>query len=183
MDLRDLTKLLIKIAAAVLIFWYMSWLPAGLVAVSQSQNLLQGLAVNILPVLIPLALAVIVFLFPTAIANKLIGPSVTTNAQGLSEQLQIISLRTIGCFYLFRGAVDFSYYLGKVYFRARVDIPYGNGGSLVWLPDDLASIFSTVVELCIALFLALRATSIVGYLSQESVRTELLVEDEAISEK
>lgn len=167
MTYKDITALLIKLIGAVLVFWYLSWMPSAIGAAFAAPAFSQGLVLNILPAVLPLILAVLIFQFPATITNKLIDDaSVSANPEALLL-VQEVLLKLLGIFYIFRSVVDLVFQAAKLYFRERMIETYGGVRPLsMWSPEDAASVVSTLVELAFAIWLAVGSKGIVQFIDR-----------------
>lgn len=163
MDYKDLTALLIKLIGAVLIFWSVAWLPSVISSAFQVKLFWEYALFFVAPAIVPLLLAVLLFTFPASIANKLVDGSKLESPQTFMRELELLALRLIGVFYLFRAGVDLVHHIAKVGLTARI---YEASGSLppptAWTPDLAANVVATIVELCFALWLTLGGKGIVS---------------------
>jgi len=171
MDYKDLTALLVKLVGAVLIFWSLAWLPSAISGALQAKIFWQGLLISVVPTLIPLLLAILLFTFPALIANKLIDGSKLENPHTFTKELELLALRLIGVYYLFRGGVDLVYHIAKLGLTARIYEAHGTPPPpSAWTPDLAANVVSTVVELCFALWLTLGSKGIVNVIHRIRAR-------------
>jgi hypothetical protein len=163
MDSKDLTRLLVKLIGAVLVFWYLAWLPSAISAAFQAKLFLQGLLLHFAPAVIPLVLGFLIFMFPATITNKLIDGSKLETPQTLVTELELLALRLLGVFYLFRGGVDLAYHVSKLGLTSRIFEAYGSPPPPTpWTLDLAANMVATIVELCFALWLTLGSQGIIN---------------------
>lgn len=164
MDFKEFGKLLIKTASVVLVFWYLSWLPSGIGAALQAPSFVEGFALNILPIIPSLLLAVFTFTFAGSIVNKFVGAKDQIAVEGFAICVQTLAVRLVGSYFVFRGAIDLIYFIAKVYFRSRSAMSLSSAQTFpIWLPDDLANIVSTLVAIMVAMYFALRAEKVVSF--------------------
>ncbi len=167
MDYKDFTALLVKIIGAILIFWYLSWLPGAIGSAFMAQSFSQGFFFNILPVVLPLLLAILIFQFPATLTNKLIsGASVSSQTELLLVAQQVL-LKLLGLFYIFRSVVDLVFHVSKIYFFERMSEAYGIAKpQSIWSPDVAAGIACTLVELALAIWLAFGSKGILNFVDR-----------------
>lgn len=161
MDYKDLTALLAKLTGAVLLFWYISSLPSLIPGVLQAPSFWWAIFVNIVPSIVPLLLAIVLFVFPATVTNKLVkGNKLDTNVAFLAG-LEILALRLIGVFYVFNSIVDLVTHFAKVLITPSI---YEKMGMIApptaWTPDTAAWTLATFVELGLALWLVFGAHGI-----------------------
>ena len=161
MDYKDLTALLAKLTGAVLLFWYISSLPSLIPGALQAPSFWWAVFVNIVPSIVPLLLAIVLFVFPATVTNKLVnGNKLNTDAAFLAE-LEILALRLIGVFYVFNSIVDLATHFAKVLITPSI---YEKMGMIApptaWTLDTAAWTLSTFVELGLALWLVFGAHGI-----------------------
>ena len=161
MDYKDLTALLAKLTGAVLLFWYISLLPSLIPGVLQAPSFWWAIFVNIVPSIIPLLLAIALFVFPATVTNKLVnGNKLNTDAAFLAG-LEILALRLIGVFYVFNSMVDLTYHFAKVLITPSIYEKMGVIAPITaWTPDAAAWTLATFVELGLALWLVFGAHGI-----------------------
>lgn len=161
MDYKDLTALLAKITGAALLFWYISWLPTLIPGALQAPSFWWAIFVNIVPSIVPLLLAIVLFVFPATVTNKLIGGNKLNTDAAFLKGLEILALRLIGLFYVFNSIVDLAHHFAKVlitpsfYEKMGVIAP-----PTAWTPDTAAWTLATFVELGLALWLVFGAHGI-----------------------
>jgi len=185
MDYKDLTALLIKTAATVILFWYVAAFPAALVNVffmfkneaiyEQASHVavLQGAIFTLLPQLLGLLLALFVFLFPRSVSNKLVAGAPLSSQPQFLAAFQYAALRLVGLYFIYRGVVDVAYYVTKLYVRdAEQLMAYGRGVPSSWSPDEAAGLVSSLVEIVFAVWLVLGARGIVGIVDRLRGRDE-----------
>ena len=170
MDFREFGKLLIKTVSVVLVFWYLSWLPSGIGAALQAPSLMEGLALNVLPIIPSLLLAVFAFTFAGPIVNKFIVAPDHMCSGEFATSVQILAVRLVGSYYVFRSIIDLIYFVAKVYFRANSAVSLSSAQTFpIWLPDDLANIVSTLAAVLVAMYLTFRAEKVVAFFDLKTV--------------
>ena len=184
MDYKDLTAILIKTAAAVLLFWFLAALPASIVTAAitlknpamyqQYADIAPALVILsiLLPNLLGLLVALSIFMFPRSVGNKLVQGAPLSRQPQLLDNLQYVALRLIGFFYLYRCVVDLVFYLARVYVRSSQYMDTGSPVPGAWSPDDIAGIASTGVEILLAFWLILGARGIIGIFDRIRGRVE-----------
>ena len=173
MDYKDLTALLVKLIGAVLLFWYVTWLPTLVPGALQAPSFWWAIFVNVVPSIVPLLLAVVLFSFPTTVANKLIGGDKLSTDAAFLVALEILSLRLIGVFYVFHSIVDLSTYFAKVLITPGLYEKLGSPAPpTAWTPDTAAWTLATFVELGLALWLVLGAHGIANAIQRLRGRDE-----------
>lgn len=155
-------------------FWYITWLPNLVPAILQAPSFWVGMFQSIFPFLIPIALAFILFRFPRSVSNKLItGSALNTNPE-LIKSLEVLALRLIGIFYLFRGSVDLAYHISKVAFNNTIYQSYGiENPPSGWTVEIAASMASTLVELGFSAWLTFGAYGISSLIARIRGRNDL----------
>lgn len=173
MDYKDLTALLAKLTGAILLFWYISWLPTFVPAALEAPSFWWAIFVSIVPSVVPLLLAFVLFTFPATVTNKFIDGSKISTSNSFLVALEILALRLIGVFYVFNSIVDLAGHFSKVlitpviYEKMGVPAPY-----TAWTPDLAAWVIATLVELGLAIWLVLGAQGIAKAIQRLRSRDE-----------
>lgn len=174
MDYKDLTALLAKLVGAVLIFWYVSWLPTLVPGALQAPSFWWAIFVNVIPSIVPLSLAVVLFTYPATVTNKLVGGSEISTDDSFLVALEILALRLIGVFYVFNSVVDMATHFSKVLITPslyeKMGMPAPSTG---WTPDLAAWTIATFVEFGLALWLVLGARGIANAIQRLRGRNDL----------
>jgi len=167
MDYKDVTALLLKIVGAALVFWYIAWLPSTIFGALDAKTLAQAIALSIVPGLLPLLLGIFLFMFPATISNKLIdGSKLAPTATGFRE-FEVLALRVVGVIFVFRALVDLAYHLARVAVTNSIYDAYGSSRPPTpWSLETAAGVIATVVELGLALWLAVGTQGLVRLLDR-----------------
>lgn len=173
MDYRDLATLLLKLIGAVLLFWYVAWLPDAISRALQAGSLWQSLLFVFLPGIVPLVLGWFFFSFPGKITNKLVSGRSISSEPAFLAGIELVALRVIALFYLFRGSVDLVYHVSRAYARNRMAAVDEQPLLPMWFSvDEIAGIISTLVELAIAVWLLLGTRGILAAVTRLRGRNE-----------
>ena len=178
MDYKDLTAILIKTAATVMLFYFAASVPAaiwGIVIAFNAGPLPEGAQPVVwqtalstgLSVAGGMAIAIFVFLFPRSVANKLIQGEPLSSTPNAMLNVQVAALRIIGIYYIYRSIVDAAYYAGRIY--VRYSIAGGTSGVAppgTYTPEDVAGLISTSIEMCLAICLVLGARGLLGLIDR-----------------
>ncbi|HSI23388.1 MAG TPA: hypothetical protein VK959_10240 [Methylophilaceae bacterium] len=161
MDYKDLTSLLVKIIGAVLLFWYISWLPTLIPDAIKAPSFWPAFLLAGLPSLGNLAIGLILFFFPATITNKLIDGNKLNTDKTFLPALQVLALRLVGVFYVFNSIIDLVTHFSTVILTPRIYLLRGITPPLsAWTPTLAAYVVATFVELGLALWLVLGAEGI-----------------------
>ena len=174
MDYKDLTALLAKLTGAVFLFWYISWLPTLIPGALQAPSFWWAIFVNVLPSIVPLSLAVLLFAFPATVTNKLVGGNKLNTDAAFLVALEILALRLIGVFYVFNSVLDLITHFAKVLITPSLYEKIGvSAPPTAWTPDTAALTLATFVELGLALWLVFGAYGIANALQRLRGRSDL----------
>jgi len=167
MDYKDLTAILLKTTGAVLIFWYLSWLPSLIpLATKQPFSGLLLLA-EALPTIVGLVFAGFLFTFPATVSNKLITGEKLNHDETYVASLQIIALRLIGIYHVFMSITDLTHHFSTAILTPTLYEKMGvTPPPTGWTPDLVGWTIATFVELAIALWFTLGAEGILRLLQK-----------------
>jgi hypothetical protein len=161
MDYKDLTAILLKTTGAVLIFWYLSWLPSLIPLATKQPFSGLLLLVEALPTIVGLMFAGLLFTFPATVSNKLISGVKLSHDETFVVSLQIIALRLIGIYHVITSIVDLIHHISTAILAPTL---YENMGVTPplsgWTPDLVGWTIASFAELAIALWLAIGAEGI-----------------------
>jgi hypothetical protein len=173
MDYKDVTAILLKIVGAALVFWYVALLPSTIFGALGAKTLGQALGLAIFPGVLPLLLGIFLFMFPATVSNKLIdGSKLAPTTKGFRE-FEVFALRAVGVFFVFRALVDLAYHLAKVFMTNSIYDAYGTSRPPTpWTLESAAGVIATVIELGLAIWLAIGTQGLVRLLDRTRGREQ-----------
>ena len=173
MDYKDLTALTLKIAGAIMLFWYLSLLPAMISGALKTPNFWITFFYSFLPSLVNLSYSALLFFIPVTVTNKLIHGENLNHDKKLFISLEILVIRLIGIFYLFNGIVDLAQHIFTVLYTPRFYLVMNEiSPNTAWTPKLVGATTATVLEIVIALWLVIGADGISNLIRRIRGRTE-----------
>lgn len=161
MDYKDLTAILLKTTGAILIFWYLSWLPSLIPTVTKQPFSELTLFIDALPTIVGLVFAGLLFSFPATISNKLIDGGKLNRDATFVDSLQIIALRLIGIYHVITSIIDLIHHFSTAILAPTIYEKMGLTPPLTgWTPDLVGWSIATFAELAIGLWFTLGAEGI-----------------------
>lgn len=161
MDYKDLTAILLKTTGAILIFWYLSWLPSLIPTVTKQPFSSLLLLIDALPTIVGLMFASLLFTFPATVSNKLISGEKLNQDETFVASIQIIALRLIGIYHVIASIIDLAHHFSTAILAPTIYEKMGVTPPLTgWTPDLVGWTIATFVELAIALWFTFGAEGI-----------------------
>ena len=156
MNLRDLLALAIKVAGLVLIVLLLSKLPEYLKGylVLEKMTGESGLWVYLVPLMIPLSLAVLFLTFPYSISDRLVTRKTSFSSAKLRD-VEVLAIRLLGLILLYFAISDLAYHMSSLMLTNS-----DAGQEMGVVPYDLSYLVATVVEMVFSLVLLLGAKSV-----------------------
>jgi len=158
MDYKDLTALLLKVAGAVLLFWHISWMPSLIPDEAGGSFFWLAFLKAWLPSIGSLLLALVLFLFPATVANKLIQGQSLNSDKSFLISFQILALRLIGVSYAIKSIVELVGHLVRIILTPKIYMEMGQMPPLTaWTPALAGYVVGALIELGLALYLVFGA--------------------------
>jgi hypothetical protein len=164
MDEARLSRLLIKIAGLVIVVFAVATSPSyvqhALSAREVDASLWFYFVQGMLPILLPLLLGVLMFLFPSEVARRSIGIAKLEAGRAVdSLAVEAIAYAVLGAYLLVEALVDATFLFGKLHLYRTYAGTHGyNLSAGLVPPEDFARICGAGVELILALALILGAS-------------------------
>ena len=165
MDLRLLTRLLVKMTGAAIIVWAIAGISGTVVHVfqmtAQDVSLLVIVSAAILPTAIPLLIGVILLTFPGMVTNFFVrGEDIVGPPSKALWQIEGVMYSLFGVYLMVTAITDGIYHYSKfrLYHKIIENPPYLEMPRL--LPQDFGAIVSTGAQLIIGIGLILGANGL-----------------------
>ena len=163
-DFRGLSRLLLRIAGAVIVVWAVAQLPTKIIFVATFREigleLWAQIALIVSASALPILLGAALLGFPGVIINRLIAgePTGTTLPEALAK-IEGVALGVLGMYLAVQALIDAVYLWGKLeVYWLLVDKNRSDAYMPKMLPDDVGTIAATALEFLLGVALMLGAT-------------------------
>jgi hypothetical protein len=165
LNYNDLTRVLIKIAGAIIIAFAISGMPSYLSYYFSlrlpDESVWLFFSYTVLPMAVPLCLGVVMLYLPGTIANKIVSPSERGSpAVSDLEGLQVVAFGVLGLYLLFQVLSDFIFNFSVIFLNKQM-----HAVTNISDIETYSRIIATVAELFFALYLLLGAKRLSGLIS------------------